>query len=233
VTTSADLVWDIYAADMDNDGDTDILSASRFGNEISWYENTLAACANLQPITAGALAITTSLNQPINADVIAASTINQGDVIQVAIISQGENGVATINADKTITYTPGAGFLGNDSFEYRITNQCNAVDSDFVSITVNAASIVIYNGVSPNGDNFNPYFRIENIEVLKPENKVTIYNRWGDKVFEIENYVNNDPDKRFNGESDKGKDLPSGVYFYKIEFKDGSPELSGYLTLKR
>jgi len=58
-----------------------------------------------------------------------------------------------------------------------------------------------------------------------------IFNRWGDKVFETENYDNST--RRFDGTSDDGKDLPSGIYFYKIEFVNGSPELEGYLTLKR
>ena len=96
-----------------------------------------------------------------------------------------------------------------------------------------SGEIIVRNGISPNQDGFNDAFRIENITTLAPENKVSIYNRWGDKVFEVDNYDNNDPKKRFNGTSDKGKDLPSGVYFYKIEFASGAPEITGYLTLKR
>jgi gliding motility-associated-like protein len=116
-----------------------------------------------------------------------------------------------------------------------LANECT---TSVISITVDAPvpvtpEIVVYNALSPNDDEYNPYLRIENIEVVSPQNKVSIYNRWGDKVFEMDNYQNSDPTKRFNGESDKDKDLPSGVYFYKIEFTNGSPELTGYLTLKR
>ncbi|MCB0488003.1 MAG: VCBS repeat-containing protein [Cyclobacteriaceae bacterium] len=94
-----------------------------------------------------------------------------------------------------------------------------------------AEEIIVYNGISPNGDAFNQFFNIENIETLGPENNVSIFNRWGDKVFEISNY-NND-DRRFEGRSDDGKELSSGVYFYRIKFENGLPELKGYLTLKR
>ncbi len=237
VTTSADLVWDVYAADMDSDGDMDILSASRFGDEISWYESTLSACASPNPVTAGAVSSTTLQDQSVIADVISGSTIVSGDIIQVAIITQPTNGTVVVNNDNTITYSPNSGYFGSDNFEYSLTNQCNITSSAIVSITITAPpvtnSIIVYNGVSPNGDTFNPYLRIENIETLEPQNKVTVYNRWGDKVFEVDNYNNTDPTKRFNGESDKGKDLPSGVYFYKIEFVSGSQEISGYLTLKR
>ena len=37
----------------------------------------------------------------------------------------------------------------------------------------------------------------------------------------------------FKGLSDNGNELPSGTYFYKIEFSGGSPTKTGYLTLKR
>ena len=39
VTTTADLVSSAYAADLDNDGDMDVLSASRSDDTIAWYEN--------------------------------------------------------------------------------------------------------------------------------------------------------------------------------------------------
>ncbi len=96
-----------------------------------------------------------------------------------------------------------------------------------------ASNIVVWNGVSPNGDGLNDFFRLDNIDLLEPQNKVTIYNRWGDKVFEVDNYNNADQAKRFNGDSDNSKNLPSGVYFYKIVFGSGAPEMKGYLTLKR
>ena len=122
------------------------------------------------------------------------------------------------------------------SVEFRVsdgTNQSNILPTTLtVNVTV-PETIEVFNGVSPNGDTFNPYFKIANIETVEPENKVSVYNRWGDKVFEVDNYDNNDPKRRFDGTSDKGKDLPSGVYFYKIEFASGAPEITGYLTLKR
>ncbi|HCM75267.1 MAG TPA: hypothetical protein DIS90_02720, partial [Cytophagales bacterium] len=92
-------------------------------------------------------------------------------------------------------------------------------------------NVIAYNGVSPNGDGYNDYFQIFNIQLF-PNNKVTVFNRWGDKVFELDGYDN---DQRiFTGENNvnqTGK-LPSGIYFYKIQLGDGSKELTGYLELK-
>ncbi|HOO10908.1 MAG TPA: gliding motility-associated C-terminal domain-containing protein, partial [Cyclobacteriaceae bacterium] len=77
----------------------------------------------------------------------------------------------------------------------------------------------------------NDYFEIFNIDQY-PNNKVSIYNRWGDKVFEVMGYDNDQ--KVFKGENNitgSGK-LSSGVYFYRILLGDGTQELNGYLELK-
>jgi len=40
ITNSVDLVQQIYAADLDGDGDKDLLTASAYDDKIAWYENT-------------------------------------------------------------------------------------------------------------------------------------------------------------------------------------------------
>ena len=39
ITTAADSAYSVYAADVDGDGDQDVLSASRLDDKIAWYEN--------------------------------------------------------------------------------------------------------------------------------------------------------------------------------------------------
>ncbi|UPZ18066.1 gliding motility-associated C-terminal domain-containing protein [Flavobacterium humidisoli] len=102
--------------------------------------------------------------------------------------------------------------------------------------------LFIYNGITPNGDGVNDYFLIDGIKNYK--NKVMIYNRWGAKVFET-----NDYDTRgnvFDGFSEgtgtvkEKKGLPDGTYFYVVEyeydrpgFEAGTIKKAGYLYLKK
>lgn len=93
-------------------------------------------------------------------------------------------------------------------------------------------SIVVFNAISPNPDDeVNNYIHIDN---LVEGDVVSIYNRWGDLVFEMKDYDNDDVAKRFNGRSNVsgGKDLPTGNYFYVIRRKAGEA-VSGYLSLRR
>lgn len=78
------------------------------------------------------------------------------------------------------------------------------------------------NVFSPNGDGKNDFFKIPFLYGY-PGNSVAVFNRWGTKVFEGENY-NNDWD---------GDDLPSGTYFYVVTAPTLDEPLKGSVTLIR
>ncbi|WP_428741326.1 BspA family leucine-rich repeat surface protein [Tenacibaculum sp.] len=92
-------------------------------------------------------------------------------------------------------------------------------------------------GFSPNGDGVNDFWEIKGIEEYQ-DNIVTIFNRWGDMVFQIKGY-----DNQFNvfrGVANKmtsmgGDELPAGTYFFniKISKEEKSTEAKGFLVLKR
>jgi len=90
--------------------------------------------------------------------------------------------------------------------------------------------LTIYNTVTPNGDTVHDFFKILNIAEY-PGNKVSIFNRWGVRVFEATGY--NNQENNFKGFSDDGKELDSGNYFYVIDKGNGSKVERGYLLLKR
>lgn len=88
--------------------------------------------------------------------------------------------------------------------------------------------------VSANGDGINDSFIIPELE-LSPNNTVRIYDRYGLKVFEMDNYSN-----QFKGFANTGtivfgreKGLPTGIYFYTVSIDDLGLEFQGFLYLTR
>lgn len=81
--------------------------------------------------------------------------------------------------------------------------------------------VVIYDGVSPDGDGKNDYFIIDGI-TRHPDNSVTIVNRWGREVYHTTNYDSRG--NHFNGYAEgvktfkNGEKLPTGTYYYIVEY---------------
>jgi gliding motility-associated-like protein len=87
---------------------------------------------------------------------------------------------------------------------------------------------------SPNGDGHNDTFVIKNIEE-HPINKIHIFNRWGEIVYQSEPY-RNDWDGTMNIQNQWfGNVLPEGMYFYRFEFIVGDfiTQRNGKIILKR
>ncbi|WP_108869779.1 gliding motility-associated C-terminal domain-containing protein [Aquimarina aquimarini] len=92
-------------------------------------------------------------------------------------------------------------------------------------------------GFSPDGDGINEFWEIDAIENY-PNNKVSIFNRWGDLVFEIEGY--NNTSRVFTGIANRkrgigGDQLPEGTYFFRIKIEGAhrKKKIDGFVVLKR
>ncbi len=88
--------------------------------------------------------------------------------------------------------------------------------------------------VSVNGDGVNDSFFVEELQDFD-SNFVQIYDRYGLKVFELANYID-----EFNGFSNLNnipfgaeKGLPVGVYFYTIQIPEEDLNYQGFLYLAR
>ncbi len=79
-------------------------------------------------------------------------------------------------------------------------------------------SLNVLNLITPNNDGINDYLIIENIEAY-PTNKVSIFDRWGVKLYEGLGY--NNGDIRFEGFANKSLnrgEMESGTYFYVVSY---------------
>jgi gliding motility-associated-like protein len=113
------------------------------------------------------------------------------------------------------------------TISFRLCDQESSCDVIKFLLPPNKVSeFTIYNALSPNGDGKNDVFELEAVEELHPKNKVQIFNRWGDKVFEVDDY--NNKDRAFDG-----ADLPDGTYYYMIKLEGESQYRKGFIVLKR
>jgi len=89
-------------------------------------------------------------------------------------------------------------------------------------------------GFSPNGDGVNDTFVIPGLAGMG-NNKLTVFNRWGNIVFEANNYKNDWGGKTANSFDPLASDglLPDGVYYYVIDFNGSRPTISNYLFINR
>lgn len=103
------------------------------------------------------------------------------------------------------------------------TTHCTASDAMIVSPIT---KLYIPNGFTPNGDGKNDEWRIPGM-ALYPDGIVTVYNRWGEKVFQTKNYVANP----WNGFY-KGVMQPVGTYIYTIQLTDDkNTVIKGMVTI--
>jgi gliding motility-associated-like protein/uncharacterized repeat protein (TIGR01451 family) len=90
----------------------------------------------------------------------------------------------------------------------------------------------IPDGFSPNGDGINDLFVIRGISGY-PTNEITIFNRWGTKVFDAAQYANN-WDGKSTAALNIGDDvLPVGTYFYILDLGNGSDVIKGTIYLNK
>ncbi len=81
----------------------------------------------------------TPKNKSVKVNVLANDGDPNGDPLTVTILTQPKNGTATLNPDKTITYTPNNNYVGDDTFRYFICDNGtpSLCDTAYVFIQVN------------------------------------------------------------------------------------------------
>ncbi|MBN2756273.1 MAG: gliding motility-associated C-terminal domain-containing protein [Bacteroidales bacterium] len=149
----------------------------------------------------------------LNDDLLASDNGNTNDLqilINTDLLEVGENEIKVIATN--------------------IITSCMSELNNTAKVTIEECDIIVYDGFSPNGDGINDYFIIEGLD-KRPNHKVTIINRWGNKVYEASPYLNDWEGTNMFGVSLGSDKLPVGTYFYIIDPGNGDPVKKGYIYL--
>jgi len=106
----------------------------------------------------------------------------------------------------------------------------NCVESDSINLIPTDCEVRMGmpNIITPNGDNFNERLVPMNYNYIA-SGKLQVFNRWGNLLFEGDLFTG------WNGKS-KDTDVPTGVYYYKITYKDKTNKYhyaNGTVTIAR
>ena len=164
-------------------------------------------------------------------------TVCKEDLVNLSAKASGGNGIYSYhwyqvglfsdtlyNADSSHAY-----LHGNTTAIYRvvITDACGDTASNNVIVNIIPdCNLIIPNVITPNGDNKNDYFYITNLDKY-PNTELMIFDRWGKKVYESNNYQNN-----WEGLSSNGDKLSDGVYYYILYLSNGK-KYPGFVQLIR
>ncbi|HEY8404029.1 MAG TPA: choice-of-anchor L domain-containing protein [Flavobacteriales bacterium] len=91
---------------------------------------------------------------------------------------------------------------------------------------ISPEEVRLFNGLTPNGDGFNDTYVIPGV-LYCTQNTFTVFNRWGNIVYEKNNYQND-----WYGQSNDGGMLADGTYFVIFEGCNNK-KLSTYVDLRR
>ncbi len=117
--------------------------------------------------------------------------------------------------------------IENISYQILVEDENGCISIDTVSIFIEKDyEVFIPNAFSPNGDQINDFFEIYVGKDVKEISSLTIYNRWGAKIFQKENFLPGDPTARWDGVY-KNRKNNSNVFLYvvKILFIDRSEKV--------
>lgn len=147
--------------------------------------------------------------------------------LTISLCEDPQSGTTELGDDNCFDYAPDPGFVGTDEFCIEVCNDEGDCMQFVVNIEVGNKQLIIYTAMSPNEDGQNDYLYIENIQFF-PDNKVVIFNRWGNLVYEKDGYSNDLPWHGTFG----NQALPDGTYYYIVEDGTGK-KYTGYLQINR
>ena len=106
-------------------------------------------------------------------------------------------------------------------------SSCESATTIDVAYYMNQNCVDIPQGLSPNGDGLNDCLELDHLEDKEDIVKIEIFNRYGAKVFEMNDYMNQWCGQNASDGNDGSNELlPVGTYFYVVQFgSDKEPNI--------
>jgi len=178
--------------------------------------------------------------QYVNVKVFDYPTINAGPDVTLLVGSSyqingsGSPDIVSINwlpvtgLSCTNCMSPLASPQNTTTYVVSAVNNGGCKTSDTLKITVicNNNNIFVPNTFSPNGDGVNDIFYVRG-KGLNTIPSITIFNRWGQIVFQKKDFAPNDPAAGWDG-TINGKPAPIDVYIYTIDIICDNSQLVPY-----
>lgn len=165
---------------------------------------------------------TLTVNQSADATITFNDTLCEDD-FAVFITAASSGGVWSGNGITNSSngqFDPSIAGIGQHKIVYSISGICPSSDSIYTIVMPPCNLLVIPNIFTPNGDGSNDLLVFKNLE-RNPNNHLVIYNRWGQNVFEADNYQNN---WNGGGHSD-------GTYFFILKVDNLDTTYRGFITI--
>jgi gliding motility-associated-like protein len=142
--------------------------------------------------------------------------------------ASGSTGTYTWYSDEALTqilgdsdsYTPDV-IVGSTTYYVTATENGCEGSPEAIVISFEDCNIIIPTAFTPDYNQVNDIWELQNIDNIYPNNVVTVYNRWGNKIYESKQGTYNA--MPWNG-THQGNELPVASYYYIIEYNDNSTE---------
>ena len=249
--TNSNTVWDITLTAPATlcplqTGTISATIANNTNNALAYYTYSLPNSTAIGPITNNSITIDQVGSYSVMVDILGCQTTKSIEVIpntstfSIAILSGCDNNDYKLLANpvsgsfdpatvsyvwggpdfSTVTNAPNTIILNKEGvYSVRVTDAMGCFSDE--SIEVSNILCTVQKGLSLNGDGKN-----DNL-VLNDAKKLEIFNRYGMKVYSLSNYTN-----QWHGQTDDGKDLPDGTYYYVVERATGEI-LTGWIYITR
>jgi gliding motility-associated-like protein len=187
--------------------------------------------ANLSNVAAANDSAVTNPAIPVSVNAVANDV---GQVSTITVLLGPYHGTGSFDANGIYTYTSNANFVGIDSVVYRIcdpvcVNDCRT--AIIYLVVDDRAPVDVPTGFSPNGDGYNDFFVISNLEQY-PDNELLIYNRWGGLIYTAAPYNNDWDGTSMAAASIRGDKVVDGTYFVILKLGTDYPSYQGYLEIR-